>query len=439
MKKSHEIVIENIKAFLKTQKKVTMERCYSSIIDKKGLRYFDNSIEIIDNEKFDNYFPFVSNVVITANRIECDSLNYIAATQDNSQIWKRHNSLYIIPGYNVGIADAYIFKVNSAFFLHINAFETGSNTPGGSTDIVRFISNNPFLNPNTIISFGICYGRDATKQEIGDVIIPQKLYPWSIGQKISEKKFSIKDDNFNLWLFNAFEEKEIYSALWNFCKGFDGTAVSDSLVLKNGNKKTTNSFCVNTIMGNLSTGEAVVSSSRAKKIIQNANRNDKELGGEMEGYGLAKECIYYAQIPCIIVKAICDWGELKDIESVLENEKIKHPDSLKDKLQAYAAFCSGIVLFKLLLKEKELFLSLKLSRFVLDNKYGKNFLNGNTAFTKETIIKRYKRFYSNNYEVTEKVFCNLVEKGIIIHSTNNPNEYRIDDILLRKVTNHGYY
>ena len=56
--------------------------------------------------------------------------------------------------------------------------------------------------------------------------------------------------------------------------------------------------------GNIITGEAVVNNQKEKlKAIERAYGCDIT-AGEMEGYGLAKECIYYSHIPCLIIKAI---------------------------------------------------------------------------------------------------------------------------------------
>ena len=176
-KEMEDSVLQYTKSFLNSNKCSLMEKCFSSIINNDNDRIIKESIDTIDDLEFDSLFPLVSNVILTANKIECDSLNYFFSKQENTYLKRRKHNLPVIPNHNVGAADAYICKLGSFYLLHINAFDTGSNTPGGSTDIVRFISRHPLLKPNTIISFGICYGRDPSKQNIGDVIIPQKLYP----------------------------------------------------------------------------------------------------------------------------------------------------------------------------------------------------------------------------------------------------------------------
>lgn len=372
MEKEEIFVIENIKRFLDSEKKELMEFCYSSIRNNKNERYFKDSINVVKDSEFDSLFPLVSLVVLTANKVECDSLNYVVFKQNDSGLIKRKHAIPIFEGSDLGAPDAYLFKMHSTYILHLNAYETGSNTPGGSTDLVRFISCNSFINPICIISFGICYGRDPNNQNIGDVLIPKKLYAWSVGQKIGDEGLKIKHDNFNFWLEDKFSESGIYSILNDFCNGDDGKTLKDSIELvKEINKsKKKYDFIIKVVEGNMSTGEAVVSSPEAKDQIRAAIRNDKEFGGEMEGYGIAKECIFFANIPFFMVKAICDWGICKDIDKKLEKENVLCPKNLKDKLQSYSAFCAAMTLVQLLNGEKDKFLSLGIINWMC-NKQGR--------------------------------------------------------------------
>lgn len=421
-------VVTYFKQFLDSDYKEIMGRCYFSIRDRSCNRYFKESIALLDDTDFDLLFPLVSNVILTANKVECDSLNYIASQQDDNNLKKRKHSLRIFENSDMGSPDAYIFKINSSYILHLNAYETGANTPGGSTDLVRYISNNHLLQPSSIISFGVCYGRDTTTQNIGNVIIPKKLYTWSVGQKINNEKISIKNDNFNLWLEDKFSDSGIYSLVRDFCNGEDGRVIFDSLNLKHvdRNKSDKVNFKIQVTCGNMSTGEAVVSSAKAKTMIRQAINNEKELGGEMEGYGLAKECIYYAKIPCFIVKAICDWGECKDIDKVLEKEKIECPPYLKDQLQAYAAFCAGIALWQLLNQEKDKLLSLNFIKWMDDSARREKRVGIYNYATKNIIIRHIERYYKTDEEIANDVFDVFCNNNIIV-PTRNRDEYHINE------------
>lgn len=418
------LVIDNVKRFLNSDKKDLMNFCYFSIISNENNRYFRDTINVANNDEFDSLFPLVSVVILTANKIECDSLNYVVSKQKDNDLKKRKEAIKIFENADLGGPDAYLFKMNSVYILHLHAYETGANTPGGSTDLVRFISNNPLINPLSIISFGICYGRDPHNQNIGDVLIPKKLYPWSIGQKIGDKGLNIKHDDFNLWLEDKFPGSGIYPILNNFCNGEDGRILTDSVEVKKENRKNVKkcTFAIKIVWGNMSTGEAVISSQKAKKEIQKATNNEKELGGEMEGYGIAKECIYYAKVPCFIVKAICDWGVCKDIDKKLKEEQVSCPENLKDRLQAYAAFCAAIVLLKLLGCEKENFLSLEIIKW-MGNQRGKDCILEGEYVEKDRIIRNIKKYYNVNEMRANKIFKIFLENKIFIKSNN---QYRIN-------------
>lgn len=413
-------VVENIKKFLESEKNKLMELCYSSIRNKQNERYFKDLIDVAKDNEFDSLFPLVSLVILTANKVECDSLNYIAFKQRDSNLTKRKHAIRIYEGNDFGAPDAYLFKMHSVYILHLNAYETGSNTPGGSTDLVRFISGNPFINPLCIISFGICYGRDPQNQNIGDVLLPKKMYSWSVGQKIGDEGLKIKHDNFNFWLEDKFSKSGIYSILNDFCNGSDGRTIKESIELVKESEKGGEGydFSIKVVWGNMSTGEAVVSSKRAKEKIREATNNDKEFGGEMEGYGIAKECIYYAKIPCFIIKAICDWGVYKNIDEILKKEEVACPDNLKDKLQAYSAFCAAIVLLQLLESEKETFLALEIIKW-MRNQRGKNCILEGEYVEKDRIIRVIRKYYNVKEERANKIFKIFLENKIFIKSNDN--------------------
>ncbi len=396
-------VLKNIMDFLNENSQL-MNTCYSELRNNEGERIVDQKISVIENNAFDDLFPIVSAVILTANKFECDALNCLANTADKQNVKKRNDKIHIFEIGDIDSSEAYIFKISSYYVLHLLASETGSNTPGGSSDLVRFVSNHPQLFPTCIISFGICYGRDPIMQKIGNVIIPFKLYPWSIGQKIFDKTFKIKHDNFNLLLSEKFADSDIYSAIDSYCNGTDGCIIRKTVSLSEQAE-----FNINVRCGNMSTGEAVVSSKKLRDNLHKATGIDKELGGEMEGYGLAKECIYYANIPCVIIKGICDWGELKDIESAFDEIGFNYPPHLKDRLQAYAAFCSGIILFDLLSTKKEKFLYLNLIKFLNQ----KRVCTTSHYNDKNIIIQSIKEFFGEKCEA-EKIFNDLVNEQRLI-------------------------
>ncbi len=205
----------------------------------------------------------------------------------------------------------YFFRWGKYRVVHIMADTTGSNTVGGAEDMIRLAFQYEAFQPLAVISFGICFGIDCKTQRLGNVIISEKIYSYGVGIKIVNNDIIIKDDN-------NFKIQE--SLLNNIYEMRNINVISES----NGE-----------FIGNYITGEAVMSSEVMKqKVVEKATLN-KVSAGEMEGYGIFKECTRYGRdgggkekVPCIIIKAICDWGAQKngfmetfDIKEMDENKK----------------------------------------------------------------------------------------------------------------------
>ncbi len=406
-------VFKNIKEFIEDKEKnVIMENCYSAI-RTEGERVFEHSLPCLAPSDFDAYFPLVSAVIFTANKFECDMLNYLILNQNVGTVHKRRDKIHIFGNSDMHSPVAYMLKVSSSYILHLLANETGSYTPGGSSDLVRYINGNSALRPSCIISFGICYGRNPDKQMIGEVLIPRKLYPWTIGQKVVEEELQIKHDDFNLCLEEKFDKNNIYSSISMYCNDDEGRIIEKSIKIKNEEKK----FKIKVSYGNMSTGEAVVSSKILKDKIVVANQNEKEIGGEMEGYGLAKECVYYAKIPCVIIKSICDWGELKNIEKAFEENGVKYPKNLKDKLQAYASFCAGLALLDLFLVEGDKLLASSIINWLKE----KCICNEYHYASEEKIKDGIKEFFDCEIDC-DFIFDNLLQLNKLIKVEKDYNK-----------------
>lgn len=268
-------------------------------------------------------------VLLTANKYEKNILHQNIFSLNNQKISRM--DIRILTAYNRYNTDyCYWFNFGEYLVLHIHANITGSYTIGGSGDIVRWILSNPYLLPTVIISFGVCFGTKENENSLTDVVISEKVYPYFVGVKLKGKEITVVDDN----MFR------ITSDLYNKIHYLMDSNVFPHLKF-------------HTILGNYITGEAVVSSKMARDKFMRTTSQDIR-AGEMEGYGLFKECnsgIF--KVPCLIVKSICDWGAEKNFnvhdhqtkESFLEALGIDgDPDSiekiletLKDRLQAIAA------------------------------------------------------------------------------------------------------
>lgn len=235
---------------------------------------------------------------------------------------------------------AYWFEWGDYKVLNIHANVTGSYTIGGAADIIRWVLANEYLLPTSIVSFGVCFGTKESDNELGDVVISRKVYPYFIGVKADGKKLPVVDDN-------AFT---INDKLDNKIRN-----------LNNNNKL--NKFRFNVLFKNYITGEAVVSSKFYRDKFVSITTQEI-IAGDMEGYGLFKECMSAPyNIPCMVIKSICDWGMeknfnekdanvLSQFNTVLSTYNVECSDedmkallkTLKDRLQAYASNCAFDVL-----------------------------------------------------------------------------------------------
>lgn len=312
-------VIKHINDFYNSHK----DECdfkYLEAIEKERMNYYK---EVKDEKIINNLFLKTSIVIITANTYEKNLLHSNTVKEKKQKIAHCTMDICENPKKDL-IINMYFFDIGRYRILHMEAKQTGSYSIGGSADLIRFIMRNNLCYPSAVISFGICFGVDCTKQQLGDTIIAKKIYPYFISTKIREDEIYIDDTN----IF------EIDNELESKMKHFKDTGQLKGIK--------------NIFIGNMITGECVISNESIKSILIKAATNQPILGGDMEGYGLFKECQNFeCSMPCLIIKSICDWGAYKNIEGDNIN--------LKDRLQAYAADRSYKVLSLLLNSRYSLF------------------------------------------------------------------------------------
>lgn len=322
-------IISNIKKYI-DKKHVDLETQYLSVKMPDGQNKNNDIYDFIDWDIYSIELMKVSVVILTANYYECEILNLNVYKDSGKKIKQLNSGIQLLKDRH--IVKTYILEIDDYIVLHLHAPETGSNTPCGSADLVRYVGDCEFLDPSCIISFGICYGTDYKNFSLGDTLIAEKIYPWSIGIKINEDGWKIKCDDYVIDLRG--EDAHLYDRI---------KMVSD----------TTQDLCPGQRMalGNMLTSEAVVSNEKIKiEAIENAY-GCNIVGGEMEGYGLAKECIYYTKKPCIILKAICDWGAVKNIDKYIEVKNSELKKTYKDQIQAYTTYCAYRALNELFKKK----------------------------------------------------------------------------------------
>lgn len=320
----------------------------------------------------------VSVVILTANYFESEILNRNISNKFNCPVLKLSGGLQLL--HDRKITHAYIFELADYTILHLHAPDTGSNTPCGSADLVRYVNGCEYLNPSCIISFGICFGTSFEDNlKLGDTIIAEKIYPWSVGVKISLDKqgnttWKIKDDSYTINLREY--AQALFDKIEEVCNTTDHLCLGQQVKL-----------------GNMITSEAVVSNELVKRSAEAAAHGWEIIGGEMEGYGLAKEALYYGpyeegrpRIACVILKAICDWGAVKNIDDYINKTELssilKIQTSYKDQIQAYAAYCAYQILEELL--ENHVFDSINIVESFIDalsNKFNQDLTFSESEYT----------------------------------------------------------
>lgn len=330
--KQNEIRIRNRVFNFYAENMCSCDTCYAIAEDI----HISNIYETITDETDINVlFVNTTIIILTANKYERNILHQNIFKETGRKIKKIEIDLLTSYEQYSNKAYAYFFEWKGKTYLHIHTNVTGSHTITGSADVINWIKNNIFLFPTLILSFGVCFGTDEEKYNLGDVIISKKIYPYFIGAKINGEKLTVVDDN-------AFRvDPGIYNKIQD---------------LKNNNLFNDLEFDVS--IDNYLTGEAVVSSLKARLAFEGITTQHTPVG-DMESYGIFKEChCNDFKIPCFVIKSICDWGVEKNFDAndtKTQNEfkeiiccKTNQLDSdieqllfsLKDRLQAYSADCA---------------------------------------------------------------------------------------------------
>lgn len=273
---------DNIRDFFDKNEKNCLKQLYKAENKNIGEIY-----KSIPNNEIERQFKDANVLILTANKYETNILhqNIVGNRKIKKVEINYFNSRYYF----------YFFSWGKYKVAHIMANSTGSNTIDGSEDMIRLAFQYTLFKPLAIISFGICFGINHKNQRLGDVIISEKVYSYGEGLKIKDDKLEIIDNN-NFTLMESLRQSMRNLINLNVISEQEGE-----------------------YFGNYITGEAVMSNEKFKQDIVKSVTTNKILAGEMEGYGIFKECLRYGRngdgqqkVPCIIIKAICDWGAQKN-------------------------------------------------------------------------------------------------------------------------------
>jgi nucleoside phosphorylase len=157
----------------------------------------------------------------------------------------------------------------------------GSAIDAGSVTLAT-IQAQDIWHPKAIIMVGIAFGKDATTQKIGDVLVASQIIPYE-AQRVGEQIISRAPiPPSNQVLLNRFEN----APNWRFTRPDE-------------------QLCTLRI-GPILSGEKLVDNSDFKSQL--FHRFPQAIGGEMEGAGLCAASGRMG-VAWILVKSICDWGD----------------------------------------------------------------------------------------------------------------------------------
>ena len=215
----------------------------------------------------------------------------------------------------------YVFKLGKYWIAHIHQSQTGAGKDMGTNFTVNDALK--LFTPNVIISLGIAFGIDYRTQNIGDVLVSRRLFPYSENKRDEDyvKPDRTQDKTIDDWLHVRLEN-----------------AIG---------------FLDEVIYGDILSGGSVMSSCEEKdRVCLGYTKADFIIGGEMEGNAVF-QYTKRVGIPSVVIKGICDWGIVKN--GIFEGDSNKE-ENLKDSLQAFAMI-QTVEKCKPLFNDKELFSS----------------------------------------------------------------------------------
>lgn len=275
-------------------------------------------------------------LLITANRVEANMM--VRCLSDVS----RENGGELLTITDEG-GKFHFGTIAGMNVVHVQPKDMSSFTRDGSFSTIESILKH--YKPRLVVSVGVAFGADAQKQNLGDVIVSKRLFPYDSSNKYSDGSIklngSLYETNSQLlcsWIDLLEYEKFPGMQVINDEDKTKADSGANGEADKNEYSFETKEF--NWYSGTVLSGGSVVDEVEQKVKLFTAAENggiDDVVGGEMEGSG-----IYFAcdkeKIPCIVVKGICDWGVNKNAwDEILKSEE-NPPDNktVKDCIQALA-------------------------------------------------------------------------------------------------------
>jgi len=300
-----EIVDTNLQGFWKCKGDKILEQ-YTQIEDLPPGNPLDPPVgRPLSVDRLHQKLELCEFVILTANKIEGARVarwlcNHYGIKEPNKIIHDNQwYQFYQIEGHNV---------------VHILPQETSSFSEHGSANALYNALER--FSPKAVFSVGVAFGWDPSTQEIGDILVSDRLIRYDAFNKRTNGKLTITDKDY----------KYVGDAILAGCRHYLSNC-------RYPNENNIGDF--KWYLGTLLTGGTVLSDPEEKERLSNAIGCGKNvIGGEMEGSGVWLECDR-RKIPFLIIKGICDWGINKNgwqfVTPIIEKQ-----DHIKDCVQAYA-------------------------------------------------------------------------------------------------------
>lgn len=256
-------------------------------------------------------------LILTANPIERGVLIHWLSEKSGAPL-----DSYIVNNYSYNVCDIVIQTTGKTEKFHIIHLDPGRTGEEFTRSAVN--SACKLFQPNYIVALGVCYGFYSKKYTIGNVFISDSVSVFRINFKDTE------DGTIGIEPECEFEKQPTHNLVQCINSRIMYTMIPNIL------SKKEKPVYAQPKLGKLLSINSLVSNATAKQALikQYETIRPKPLGGEMEGAGILKSDIVQEDdfLNWLIVKSICDWGEMKNRLSsdTEENERIK------DTIQAFA-------------------------------------------------------------------------------------------------------
>ncbi|ANL72620.1 nucleoside phosphorylase protein [Rhizobium phaseoli] len=251
---------------------------------------------------YQNFDPVIycESITATIQRLNKTNSSFAAAMDESDRIAMSRKNIFIFTAtdaedeifrseiLNFGFqhvgsrrAGDYFYTTYSLFdTIHLHHMRTfmGSGNVGGSQRVSHEVFNS--LSPDFVISAGICFGANAKKQKLGDLVVGESVRMYELA--------AARDGRFQ------FRGPSV--PLHPLIPSYARNAVQPG-----------SSYSIH--VGAVLSGEKLVDDVHFKDRIM--AMDEKAVGGEMEAAGIVTSSLTKG-IPFGLIKGICDWGESKN-------------------------------------------------------------------------------------------------------------------------------